>query len=77
MTRQVQKRPEREEGLQLAIEKAGGFRPFARALGIAPSSLSGWKSIPSYRILQVEMLTGIKRETLRPDLYRQPESKGP
>jgi hypothetical protein len=64
----------REEGLRLAIEKGGGLRPLARALGIAPSSLLEWRRVPSYRILQVEMITGIPRETLRPDLYRPPQA---
>ena len=66
--------PDRDEGLSLAIKAAGGFRPLARLLGISSSALSGWKRVPSHRILQVEAVTGIEREQLRPDLYQeQPE----
>jgi DNA-binding transcriptional regulator YdaS (Cro superfamily) len=59
-----------DEGLRLAVEKAGSIRALARELGISAPSLLGWRRIPSYRIIQVEMVTGIRREKLRPDLYR-------
>jgi DNA-binding transcriptional regulator YdaS (Cro superfamily) len=59
-----------DEGLRLAVEKAGGIRALARELGISSPSILGWRRVPSYRIVQVEMVTGIPRETLRPDLYR-------
>jgi len=62
-------RPEIEEGLRLAIEKAGSVRELARRLGISPSSILEWRRIPSDRILQVESVTGISRKKLRPDLY--------
>jgi DNA-binding transcriptional regulator YdaS (Cro superfamily) len=58
-------------GLKLAIEAAGGLRPLARELGISVTSLSGWSRVPSHRILQVEAVTKIPREKLRPDLYRR------
>ena len=60
-----------DEGLRLAVEAAGGIRPLARLLGIAPQSLMGWSRVPADRILQVEAVTKIRREKLRPDLYRK------
>jgi DNA-binding transcriptional regulator YdaS (Cro superfamily) len=66
----------RDAGVQLAIRAAGGVRPLARGLGIQSSSIAQWKYVPSRRVVQVEALTGIPRETLRPDLYRgQPRNK--
>jgi DNA-binding transcriptional regulator YdaS (Cro superfamily) len=62
--------PYREEGLRLALEKAGGIRALARALGVTSPAILEWRRIPSHRILQAEAVTGIPREKLRPDLYR-------
>ena len=61
---------DRNEGLTLAIEVAGGIRPLARELGLSPQAFSEWKRVPAHRILQVEAVTEIPREQLRPDLYR-------
>lgn len=60
---------ERGDGLQLAVERAGGIVALARGLGISQPSVSAWRRIPSDRVLAVEALTGIRREDLRPDLY--------
>jgi hypothetical protein len=57
---------ERDAGLVLAIAAAGGPRPLAFELGISCE----WRRVPAHRILQVEAVTGIPREKLRPDLYR-------
>lgn len=59
-----------DEGIRLAVAAVGSFNALAKALGMAPVSVMGWKRIPSHRILQVEKVTGISREVLRPDLYR-------
>jgi DNA-binding transcriptional regulator YdaS (Cro superfamily) len=65
----------REEGVRLAIEKAGGVNALARELGITGAALSVWRRVPAHRILQVELVTGIPREKLRPDLYRRMRSR--
>jgi DNA-binding transcriptional regulator YdaS (Cro superfamily) len=57
-------------GLKEAIKAAGGLRPLARELGMSMQALSQWKRVPAHRILQVEAVTGIARERLRPELYR-------
>jgi DNA-binding transcriptional regulator YdaS (Cro superfamily) len=61
--------PEYDDGLRAAINAAGGESPFAAALGIVVQSLRDWKRVPPHRVLQVEKITGIDREKLRPDLY--------
>ena len=59
----------REEGLQRAIEAAGGVSALAHALGIAQPSVSGWERIPADRVAAVETMTGVSRDILRPDLF--------
>ncbi len=59
----------RNTGLRQAIDAAGGIGALARGLGIKQPSVSSWHKIPSDRVLAVETLTGVARETLRPDLY--------
>jgi hypothetical protein len=56
--------------LQRAIDKAGGPSAFAKRLGISRQALWKWKRVPADRIIQIERLTGVPREELRPDLYR-------
>jgi DNA-binding transcriptional regulator YdaS (Cro superfamily) len=65
------RRQEIDEGLRKAIEAAGSIRAFARKLGVTPPAVMEWRRVPAHRILQVEAVTGIPREQLRPDLYRR------
>lgn len=44
----------------------------ARRLGITSQAISQWKKIPAERVVDIEAVTGIPREQLRPDLYRRP-----
>jgi TorA maturation chaperone TorD len=59
----------RDQGLQQAIDAAGGVAGLARQLGIAQPSVSNWTRVPPERVLAVESLTGVNRAILRPDLY--------
>ncbi len=59
----------REDGLEQAIQAAGGVGALARALGISQPAVSNWLKIPAERVLAVAALTGLKRSVLRPDLY--------
>jgi TorA maturation chaperone TorD len=59
----------RDQGLQQAIDAAGGVALLARRLGIAQPSVSNWTRVPPERVLAVETLTGVRRDVLRPDLY--------
>jgi Bacterial toxin YdaS len=60
----------RMNALQKAIDRAGGPSAFARKVGVSRQSIWNWKRVPTHRIIQVEWLTGVPREELRPDLYR-------
>lgn len=60
----------RDQGLAQAIGAAGGVGALARGLGISQPSVSNWTRVPAERVLAVEVMTGISREALRPDLYR-------
>jgi len=51
------------------VATAGGWRPLARKLGIRMQSIQMWTRIPAERVIQIEAVTGIPREELRPDLY--------
>lgn len=61
----------REQGLQKAIDAAGGVGALARGLGIRQPSVSSWMKVPADRVLAIEAMTGVGREELRPDLYAQ------
>jgi DNA-binding transcriptional regulator YdaS (Cro superfamily) len=59
-----------QQTIQTAIDKAGGMRALARAIGVSYQAIQSWKTrIPAERVLAVEQATGISRELLRPDLY--------
>ena len=60
-----------DDELKAAIEAAGGIRALARELGMSHQALSEWKRVPAHRILQVEAVTKVPRERLRPELYRR------
>lgn len=61
-----------DPGLKLVIAWAGNSYRLSKKLGISSQALSKWWRIPAHQILPLEKLTGIPRERLRPDLYRQP-----
>jgi DNA-binding transcriptional regulator YdaS (Cro superfamily) len=41
----------------------------ARLLGISHQAIMQWKRVPAERLLAIELLTGVSREILRPDLF--------
>lgn len=54
------------------MDGARGRRLFlAESLKIGASAISQWTRVPSERVADVERLTGIPRETLRPDIFKQ------
>lgn len=66
-------------GLEKAINVVGGKRRLAIALGIKPPSLSRWihkyqGRVPSNRVIDIYLLTGITPHELRPDLHPTPSS---
>jgi TorA maturation chaperone TorD len=59
----------RDEGLDEAIQAAGGVTELARRIGIAQPSVSNWDRVPADRVIAVEDATGVSRVRLRPDLF--------
>lgn len=59
-------------GLKLALKALeGGHAELARQLKTTPQAIYQWADIPPNRVLDVERITKIDREKLRPDLYRR------
>ncbi len=48
----------------------GSKKELARRLGITPMAVSKWKTIPYGRVRDVEKVTGVPKEKLTPELYR-------
>jgi DNA-binding transcriptional regulator YdaS (Cro superfamily) len=66
----------KDAALAKAIHRAGGVRALARALGIVHQAVSHWQRTPVRRVIEIERLTGVPRQQLRPDIYppRAPKS---
>lgn len=47
----------------------GLARKIADACGINDSAVSQWRRVPAQRVLDVERVTGVPREILRPDIF--------
>lgn len=63
-----------DDGLRAAISAAGGLRALGRLLGLSYQSIQQWEKVPAERVVEIEAITGVARERLRPDLYRIPPS---
>src|SRR3954452_19069942 len=61
----------RDDGLDRAIDAAGGVAQLARKIGISQPSVSNWAKVPAQRVIAVETATGVPRNDLRPDLYSE------
>ena len=59
-------------GMDLIRAEPGLMLRMAEELGITRWAVVKWKHVPAHRIIDVERITGIPREKLRPDLYRKP-----
>ena len=57
-------------GLRLAL-RAVSHAELARQLKISKQAVYQWADIPAGKVLDVERITKIDREKLRPDLYRR------
>lgn len=58
------------DGLTLLRRTRGAQAKVARELGVTRAAVAKWEKIPAERVVEVERVTGIPREELRPDLYR-------
>lgn len=63
--------------IKKAIEKSGGITLLAKGLNIKHQTIYSWRQIPSERVVDVERITGIPRQELRPDLYAGMIHEGP
>ncbi|MBI1213852.1 MAG: hypothetical protein GC190_20515, partial [Alphaproteobacteria bacterium] len=57
-----------------ALQAVGGQNALAKKLETTQSTIWHWvnklKKVPAERVVEVETATGVPRERLRPDLYR-------
>jgi DNA-binding transcriptional regulator YdaS (Cro superfamily) len=63
-----------DTSLSKMIEASGGRVWLASKLGVTPQAIMGWiraDRIPAERVIEIERVTGMPREALRPDLYPQ------
>ena len=51
------------------LARAGGVRALARQLGISAQSVSKWHRVPVYHVKNVELITGLDKKKIRPDVY--------
>jgi DNA-binding transcriptional regulator YdaS (Cro superfamily) len=64
-----------DKPLRDAVRKIGGIRATARALDLYHQTVMRWKKVPPMRVLEIERLSGVSRELLRPDLYPPDERR--
>jgi DNA-binding transcriptional regulator YdaS (Cro superfamily) len=61
-------------GLDEVIERAGGRKAFAKAMGVSMSAVEKWaigeREPRPAKVLQMEAMWGIPRERLMPSLFR-------
>jgi DNA-binding transcriptional regulator YdaS (Cro superfamily) len=63
-----------KKALQRAIDKAGGQKALADAIGTTQPQIWYWlndskKGVPAEFVIPIERATGIGRSELRPDIY--------
>ena len=58
------------EAMRLAIDAAGGGAALARALGVSAPAVSQWQRVPVRHCHDIERMTGVVKEELRPDVFK-------
>ena len=61
----------KRNGVDLLRGEPGMLAEVARQLKITRGAVAKWREIPAGRVVEIERVTGIPRELLRPDLYRR------
>jgi DNA-binding transcriptional regulator YdaS (Cro superfamily) len=54
------------------FERAGSASELARRLGITPAAVLQWDKVPPGRVLACEIITGVSRHEIRPDVFGEP-----
>lgn len=62
-------------GMERLRSERGLMARVARGLGLRSSAVAVWSRIPAERVVDVERITNIPREQLRPDLFRRPSKQ--
>jgi DNA-binding transcriptional regulator YdaS (Cro superfamily) len=58
--------------MDLIRAQRGLLAQVAHSLGLTRAAVVKWQQVPAERVVEIERITGIPREALRPDLFRQP-----
>jgi DNA-binding transcriptional regulator YdaS (Cro superfamily) len=56
-------------GMDLIRAQRGMLAKVAQGLGLTRAAIVKWHQVPAERVVEIERITGIPREHLRPDLY--------
>jgi DNA-binding transcriptional regulator YdaS (Cro superfamily) len=67
---------DRDPFLIALFNACGGPSKLAGLLGVTPSAPMQWDKLPKHRVYEVEALTGIPKEMLRPDLHNKKRKVG-
>jgi DNA-binding transcriptional regulator YdaS (Cro superfamily) len=59
------------DGMALLRAQRGLCAKVAHGLGLTRASVVKWQRVPAERVVEIERISGIPREKLRPDLYRK------
>jgi DNA-binding transcriptional regulator YdaS (Cro superfamily) len=62
-------KPVADNGLELAILRAGGRKALAVSLGVSKQAVQQWQRVPAHQVIPIERKIGVPREKLRPDLH--------
>lgn len=66
-----------DDALRRCVAAVRTVSALARGMGVSRSVIYTWSRIPGDLVVKAEAATGIPREELRPDLYRdQPQAAG-
>jgi DNA-binding transcriptional regulator YdaS (Cro superfamily) len=66
-----------DNGLKTAIETVGGVRALASLIGLHSQTIYHWRRVPAERVVQIETVTDVPRNVLRPDLYEGWQRQAP
>lgn len=58
-------------GMALIRAQRGLPSKVAHGLGLTRAAVLKWQQVPAERVVEIERITGIPREKLRPDLFRR------